>query len=219
MKKYIKYIVGLLAIVSALILVWSFESQPKIEEVPIVTENSEREVSIDISEEPKNEQVINEERALEYKKEVETIEEASKKLEDNKDAPLAEKNKKTLCSIKIECSDILNNIDLLEEEKRDLISENGIIFASSDVEFTVGESVFDVIKRNLKNAGIPFEFSLTPPYNSAYIEGINNIYEFDCGERSGWKYSVNGKILPISCSDYKIKDGDKITFSYKIKAY
>ena len=29
-------------------------------------------------------------------------------------------------------------------------------------------------------------------YNSVYIEGINNLYEFDCGELSGWMYKVNG---------------------------
>lgn len=31
-------------------------------------------------------------------------------------------------------------------------------------------------------------------YNSAYIEGINNLYEFDCGELSGWMYKVNGLV-------------------------
>ena len=63
------------------------------------------------------------------------------------------------------------------------------------------------------------EFAFTPVYDSVYIEGINNIYEFDCGERSGWKYSVNGKYLPVASSDYKVKSGDKIVFTYKRIAY
>ncbi len=28
--------------------------------------------------------------------------------------------------------------------------------------------------------------------DSVYVEGINNIYEFSCGEQSGWMYEVNG---------------------------
>lgn len=36
------------------------------------------------------------------------------------------------------------------------------------------------------------ESNWTPAYNSAYIEGIGNLYEFDCGNLSGWMYSVNG---------------------------
>ena len=33
----------------------------------------------------------------------------------------------------------------------------------------------------------PPEFEVTPVYNSNYIEGINNLYEFDCGElRAGF---------------------------------
>ena len=50
--------------------------------------------------------------------------------------------------------------------------------------------------------------------NSAYIEGIDNIYEFSCGELSGWMYRVNGEYAQVSCSDYKVKDGDKIQWSY-----
>lgn len=29
-------------------------------------------------------------------------------------------------------------------------------------------------------------------YNSAYVQGINNLYEKDCGQWSGWMYEVNG---------------------------
>ena len=33
--------------------------------------------------------------------------------------------------------------------------------------------------------------SKTPIYNSAYIEGIHNLYEFDCGSLSGWENLYN----------------------------
>ena len=55
---------------------------------------------------------------------------------------------------------------------------------------------------------------MTPAYNSAYIEGINNIYEFDGGELSGWTYLVNGKVPGVGCSEYKVKNGDVIEWLY-----
>ena len=122
-------------------------------------------------------------------------------------------------SLLVDCSDILNDINSLKEEKRSYVLDDGVIFFQENIEFAEGDSVFDVLKRELSSHGIHLEFNLSPVVNNAYIEGIGNIYEFDCGERSGWKYSVNGKFPPVGCSDYKVKPGDKIEFIYKIKAY
>ena len=49
-----------------------------------------------------------------------------------------------------------------------------------------------------------------PPALPGYIEGINNLYEFDCGEQSGWMYSVNGWFPNYGCSRYQLKDGDVV---------
>ena len=58
------------------------------------------------------------------------------------------------------------------------------------------------------------EFVNTPMYNSAYIEGIHNLYEFDCGQLSGWIYKVNGWSPNYGCSRYALKDGDVIEWVY-----
>ena len=50
---------------------------------------------------------------------------------------------------------------------------------------TDGESVYDVLQRVCKANKIHMESSFTPVYNSAYIEGIHNLYEFDVGKLSG----------------------------------
>ena len=47
-----------------------------------------------------------------------------------------------------------------------------------------------------------------------FTQLINNIYEFDCGELSGWQYTVNDEILNVSADGYKIKEGDVIEFIY-----
>ena len=67
--------------------------------------------------------------------------------------------------------------------------------------------MFNVLQREMRKAGIHMEFEDTPMYNSAYIEGINNLYEFDCGELSGWMYKVNGWFPNYGCSRYQLKGG------------
>ncbi len=102
----------------------------------------------------------------------------------------------------------------LKAEKALLVPDDGVIFAERQVEFTPGESVFDVLFREMRNAKIHMEFNQTPAHKSAYIEGINNFYEFDCGELSGWMFRVNGEFPNMGCSKYVIEPGDKIEWLY-----
>ena len=98
--------------------------------------------------------------------------------------------------------------------KEEFVPANGQILAPSTIEFTEGESVHDVLKRVCKEAGIHMESTYTPMYDSAYVEGINQLYEFDCGELSGWMYNVNGWFPNYGCSKYKVEDGDVINWVY-----
>ena len=82
------------------------------------------------------------------------------------------------------------------------------------MEFTEGESIFDVLKRVCRENKIHMEFSETPVYQSAYIEGIGNLYEFDCGEGSGWMYRVNGEFPNYGCSRYTLADDDTVEWVY-----
>jgi hypothetical protein len=118
------------------------------------------------------------------------------------------------CTLTVRCDTVLDNMDLLDKEKWELIPSDGVIFATADVTVYEGESVFNVLLREMKRAKIHMEFVNTPIYNSAYIEGINNIYEFDTGELSGWMYNVNGWYPNYGCSRYLLKDGDVIEWRY-----
>ena len=106
------------------------------------------------------------------------------------------------------------NMDNLKEGKNKYVPSNGVILSSSTVQFVEGETVFDVLKRACSYAGIQLEYSYTPLYESYYIEGINNLYEFDCGEQSGWMYKVNGWFPNYGCSSYELKAGDVIVWCY-----
>lgn len=118
------------------------------------------------------------------------------------------------CSISIRCDTILDNMDLLDPEKAELVPSDGVLLSQSDVTFEEGESAFDLLKRVCRDGGVHLEFSITPGYGSAYIEGIGNLYEFDCGERSGWLYQVNGQAPDRGCSEYQLQADDKVEFLY-----
>lgn len=118
------------------------------------------------------------------------------------------------CTISISCATILDNLDWLNPEKTELVPEGGVILPAQTVTFYEGESVFNVLQRTCKQNSIHMEFSNTPMYNSAYIEGIHNLYEFDCGEGSGWMYRVNGWFPNYGCSRYQLQDGDVIEWVY-----
>jgi len=118
------------------------------------------------------------------------------------------------CTVSISCETILENPDRLDAEKADLVPADGILLAPAAVKFAEGESAFDVLKRVCRESKIHMEFSETPVYQSAYIEGIGNLYEFDCGEGSGWMYRVNGEFPNVGCSRYALADGDTVEWVY-----
>ena len=94
--------------------------------------------------------------------------------------------KPAACTISIDCQTILDNIGDLKETKKEFVPEDGWILPEMEVKFTTGY----------------------------YVEGINQLYEFDCGKNSGWMYSVNGEFPNYGASSYKPKDGDKIEWKY-----
>ena len=119
-----------------------------------------------------------------------------------------------VCTFSIECGTIFQHLDDLAPGKLDALPSDGVIFPPQSVTFSAGESVFDVLQHICKENKIPMEASQVPLYHSAYVEGIHNLYEFDCGEGSGWMYRVNGWYPNYGCSRYMLKDGDTVEFRY-----
>lgn len=118
------------------------------------------------------------------------------------------------CTISISCATILDNRDQLKAAKADYVPDDGVILPVTEATFYEGETVFDVLQRLCRENDIPMESSWSPMYKSAYIEGIAQLYEFDCGELSGWMYSVNGVWPDYGCSGYTLHDGDTVVWSY-----
>ena len=119
-----------------------------------------------------------------------------------------------LCTITIRCDTIFDNTDALEAAKAPYVPEDGEILPVVTVEFTPGETVFDVLQRVCEASELQLEYSWTPLYDSYYVEGINHLYEFDCGFESGWMYQVNDGFPNYGSSAYEVKPGDKIEWKY-----
>lgn len=117
------------------------------------------------------------------------------------------------CTFVIECKTILDNKDKLKKGLEKYVPDDAVIF-SKTVGFDSGESVYDILRRICDENSIQMEASYTPAFSSYYVEGINNLYEFDCGQGSGWMYSVNGVFPNYGCSSYKPANNDKIAFRY-----
>lgn len=119
--------------------------------------------------------------------------------------------------ITIRCDTILDNMADLTPGKAEFVPANGVILPTVKVSFSEGETVFDVLKRICEKMDIQMEYSWAPIYNSYYIEGINNLYEFDCGSQSGWMYKVNGWFPNYGVSAYQLSQDDQIVFAYTCK--
>jgi len=118
-----------------------------------------------------------------------------------------------VCTLSVDVLTLVNSQNVKEAKKK-YIPENGYIFNSQQVLFYEGESVYDVLKREMEKAGIAMEVSWTPGFNSVYVEGIQNLYEFDGGKLSGWMYEVNGWFPNYGCSRYLLQEGDDIRWRY-----
>ena len=129
-----------------------------------------------------------------------------------KDADVSDEQK--TCTLSISCKTVLEHMELLDEDKWELIPEDGVLYGAKTVTFYEGESVLNVLQREMKKAGIQMEFQNTPVYDTAYILGIANLYEFDVGELSGWVYEVNDWFPNYGCSRYQLQNGDIIKWHY-----
>ena len=118
------------------------------------------------------------------------------------------------CTISINCETALDKTTMINADLLDLLPKDGWILEPVQIAFQEGDSVFDVLMHTVREYNIHMEYVDTPIYDSAYIEGINNLYEFDAGAHSGWMYRVNGDFPNYGCSGYSVADGDIIEWVY-----
>lgn len=130
------------------------------------------------------------------------------------------------CTVSVSCVKALENKDKLKSGKEQFLPSDGYILHEVKMSFTQGETAFDVLKRACaenvctdgcvycRSQGIQYEASFSAGYGNWYVEGIHQLYEKDCGSRSGWMYRVNGSFPNYGSSAYTVRDGDRIEWIY-----
>lgn len=116
--------------------------------------------------------------------------------------------------ISVNCGTILNNMNKLKDGKEYFVPSNGVIMGKTGIKAQKDDTAFDILKRACEEQNIQFEYSYSAGFGTYYIEGINQIYEKDCGTKSGWLYKVNGVFPSEGSSSYKVKAGDVIEFVF-----
>ncbi len=84
---------------------------------------------------------------------------------------------------------------------------------ATSVTLAQGSTVYDLLNKALTSAGMSC-IGAESNYVSAITKGSETLAAGDKGPYSGWMYSVNGTAPNVGIRDYKLKDGDRVTFYY-----
>ena len=95
-----------------------------------------------------------------------------------------------------------------------LTINKGYVIAPTTVKINKGETVWDVLKREMDNRGIAYEFEESGEFGSIYVQSIAGDGEFDHGPLSGWMYNVDGIYPNYGCSKYILSGGENIQWRY-----
>lgn len=110
--------------------------------------------------------------------------------------------------LSINCSTVLDNAEKLDKGLERYVG-NGEILPKTEYVLREKDTAYDLLLRAVRYNKIQLEHK-----ENGYIMGINYLYEFSCGELSGWMYRVNGEFPTVSCADYVLSDGDYVEWVY-----
>lgn len=119
-------------------------------------------------------------------------------------------------TLSVRCDTVLDNWDKLDDELKfeKYVPQSGVILQEFMLVLRKNDTVYDILNRAVRHKKIHMECVYSANYGSVYVQGINHLYEFSCGELSGWMYKVNGVFPNYGCSKYVLKNGDKIEWVY-----
>lgn len=109
-------------------------------------------------------------------------------------------------TLEIRCDTAVGKLD------SEYIPKDGCILKETKFALEKGDTVYDILIKAAKKYGIQTDIS--GGRELGYVKGINYLYEFDCGDLSGWMYLVNGESPSVGCGEYTLSDGDKVEWIY-----
>ncbi|CAM3228865.1 DUF4430 domain-containing protein [Filibacter tadaridae] len=94
-----------------------------------------------------------------------------------------------------------------------VISGSEIPLAPTTMEIKDGDTVLKTLINITKKNKVQMDYR-GGQGATAYVEGIDNVYEFDRGQGSGWMYRVNGIFPDRGAGVVKLLDGDRVEWLY-----
>ena len=122
------------------------------------------------------------------------------------------RNGSVSCTLSVNCLTAIEN-ESLKAETKNILPPDGAIADRLTVDIEEGCSALDVLQKVCREKSVHLDFEKSTVYG-AFIKGIGNLYNGDCGELSGWLFVVNGELPSESCGSYQAEDGDEIEFLY-----
>lgn len=115
-------------------------------------------------------------------------------------------------TITIVCHTALQSAEL-SDDVRAVLPAGGVLLQRT-VTLEAGDTAWSVTQRACRDAGVSLEASFAAAQGAVYVEGIGHLYEFDCGQGSGWIYKVNGVAPGHGCDSCPLKAGDSLLWTY-----
>lgn len=115
-------------------------------------------------------------------------------------------------TVSIVCYNALQSA-ALPDGVRAVLPAGGVLLQRT-VTLEQGDTVWSVTQRACREAGMSIESTYAAAQSAVYVEGIGQLYEFDCGEGSGWIYKVNGTAPGRGCDGVTLNPGDNLVWAY-----
>lgn len=119
---------------------------------------------------------------------------------------------KQYVTISIDVKTILSNMQKLQENKQAYVPADGYLLAPMKVAIQEGDTVYSILQRVTRSHRIHMEVQGSG--SSVYVQGIGQLYEFDCGNLSGWMYRLNHAFVSVGAGAKLVQDGDVIEWKY-----
>lgn len=94
-----------------------------------------------------------------------------------------------------------------------VVSSTEVPLAPTEMDIQDGDSVLSALIAITKSKKIQMDYR-GGQGATAYVEGIDNVYEFDRGQGSGWMYRVNGIFPDRGAGVVPLQDGDRVEWLY-----
>lgn len=104
---------------------------------------------------------------------------------------------------------------LAKEYTGEYISADGIILPKTVFFLQEGDTVYDLLTRAVRQHQLHLDASGGD--GMQYVNGLNHLYEQAYGALSGWMYLVNGESASQGCDQYRLADGDHVSWQYTLE--